>query len=491
VTGRSRFGATIERIVLEPWPGLDRSRIVPAGIRLGEVERVEREIATLDTEDGSLQRAGVFVRCEGDEWVVECGRYGTWRTPGPCGTVTAPLAFVLDGVRRGGTLTLRPRVRVREKCWPMLGTDTAGGRLPVPVGRWLEETRRVIDGKRVVAQRRYIAVEGSAELIERVRRRLAERGLNRREIGDVPMAQALGGSDPELWELEKDLSAEVVLRRSLSRAVDRLLAHDPVTRADLHGEGVHQMRVAVRSIRSTLRTFAPLLGPVDEGLGRDLRWLGDLLGEVRDLDVLIESLRTSAEELPEADRALLPEVIAEATGQRAEHLAALLEAMASPRYAALVGRLGALDRSVEFSRAARKPAEPTLRRFARRAYRKLRRSVETVGRKDAVVEDVHIVRLLAKKFRYSLDAIAEVSADAMAQARALARFQDTLGEFHDAYVAQEWLRSLTEVEEDPGAMFVIGQLVAVQRARMERSRRDWPGAWRRTSRRRTRAWLEH
>ena len=58
---------------------------------------------------------------------------------------------------------------------------------------------------------------------------------------------------------------------------------------------MHDMRVAVRRLRSLLRTAEPMLdrGWV-EALRAELDWLAGRLGDVRDLDVMIEHLADEA-----------------------------------------------------------------------------------------------------------------------------------------------------------------------------------------------------
>src|SRR5581483_10955800 len=71
---------------------------------------------------------------------------------------------------------------------------------------------------------------------------------------------------------------------------DALIANDPgVRRGD--PDAVHDMRVALRRLRSTLHTFRPALDTArTEPLREELKWLGQVLGAVRDNDVLAEKL---------------------------------------------------------------------------------------------------------------------------------------------------------------------------------------------------------
>ncbi len=70
-------------------------------------------------------------------------------------------------------------------------------------------------------------------------------------------------------------------------------------RLDVDPEGVHQARVASRRLRSDLRTFRTALDPAwAEPLREELRWLGTVLGEARDADVLFDRMRGRAGTIP-------------------------------------------------------------------------------------------------------------------------------------------------------------------------------------------------
>ena len=64
-----------------------------------------------------------------------------------------------------------------------------------------------------------------------------------------------------------------------------LTANDDCARLNLHVEGVHQCRIALRRLRSAFKIYRPLLRRkrIER---REVRWLGNILGTARDLDVL-------------------------------------------------------------------------------------------------------------------------------------------------------------------------------------------------------------
>ncbi len=68
-------------------------------------------------------------------------------------------------------------------------------------------------------------------------------------------------------------------------------------------ERVHAMRVATRRLRATLEVFQPCFpGEAHAAVLGDVKGLADALGERRDRDVAIASLKTFLEEIPAPDR---------------------------------------------------------------------------------------------------------------------------------------------------------------------------------------------
>ncbi len=102
---------------------------------------------------------------------------------------------------------------------------------------------------------------------------------------------------------------------------------------------------------------------------------------------------------------------------------------------------------------------------------------------------LHEIRIRAKRLRYACEAVAEVvGKPAVDMARAAADLQGVLGDFHDAVVAEEWLRAAS-VDASPAQALAAGQLIARQREDAARCRTDWPDSWKRLHRKKQRAWL--
>ncbi|MBR8257128.1 CHAD domain-containing protein [Burkholderia ambifaria] len=234
-------------------------------------------------------------------------------------------------------------------------------------------------------------------------------------------------------------------------------------------EFVHQMRVALRRLRTLMRFFPRFAGDQwQETFGVDLRWLASLLGTVRDWDVF------STESLPaliaadggSADwNGTLDAVRAQATAARTE----LRQALHSARYARLT--LGWLEwlSTLALPPAAGDEDAPSLRRHATKRVRRLfghlyaspaLTSLDTAAR--------HQVRIDAKRLRYALEFFASLASRRTRNetVKTLARVQSVLGEANDTMVAQHHLEQLAAPAYQLG--FVRGYGAALE----QRAARD-------------------
>jgi CHAD domain-containing protein len=93
-------------------------------------------------------------------------------------------------------------------------------------------------------------------------------------------------------------------------------------------------------------------------------------------------------------------------------------------------------------------------------------------------EELHIVRILAKRCRYAAEACAPSLGKRTQQlAVAASHVQDVLGELNDAVVAEKWLRDWTARTNSPKAAFAAGELAALERTAAQEARSQWPRAW--------------
>jgi CHAD domain-containing protein len=302
-----------------------------------------------------------------------------------------------------------------------------------------------------------------------------------------------GSGDPEISLPRpcRKMSIEDLLRFAIGSGATRLIVNDPAARVGADPEAIHQARVATRRLRSDLKTLEPLADPAAVGWIRDeLAWVGELLGSVRDTDVLIERVRTLARELHiDADAAA---IVTELQDDRRRRQVELLEGLESGRYVRLVqilidaSAVPPLGGDVDGPRRAR----PRLRKLAGKSWRRLARGVKRLGA-DPSDAELHEIRKRAKRARYA----AELAAGALREdgepfAERLAGLQDVLGALQDAVVADERLTALVRDDRlSARAAFAAGKLAFVVDEARSDARDGWPKAWKAAHAKRLRRWL--
>lgn len=274
------------------------------------------------------------------------------------------------------------------------------------------------------------------------------------------------GPSPTLGEL-----AFAVMRGQARR----FLTHEPGARLGDDPEELHDMRVACRRLRTALLVFREALSPQAGHLREELGWIGGVLGEVRDLDVLL--WRGDWRAAGARDREPLRELRRALEGRREEARRRMLRALDSTRYQRLVEEL------VGFLRQGPSRREPGERRPAREAAPALvikeRRRVMRLGdrlRPDSPPEDYHRLRRRVRRLRYALEFFSGLyGKEAEEYIAELKGLQDLLGEHQDAAVAAGVLRNLGR--EGSGVSAEAAAFVRGFEERADRLRGLFPGRY--------------
>lgn len=361
----------------------------------------------------------------------------------------------------------------------------------------VDDRTTVLEGRRITARFRDIAISGRdplpearAAVVEELVAEYAHAGATEADVVPAPVrvlgAGGLQPPDVAPPGLTRRASARDAIRHAIGASVSRLILHDASVRAGRDPEGVHQARVATRRLRSDLRTFRPLL---DEAWTRtlrdDLHALGDVLGRVRDADVMLGRLAGTVVTLPERDRAAARPLLDALRAGRDAARAELLATLRSPAYIALLQQLVDAALNPRTLPDAAGPASTLLPPLAAAPWRRLRRRIRSLSETPSDAE-LHEVRILAKRARYAAEAVAPVARrDVAAFAKAVANLQDVLGEHHDAVVAEAWLRDSAGARTD---RLVLGELLGLERARAAGARAEWVKLWLATRRAHPRSW---
>ncbi|HEX5871935.1 MAG TPA: CHAD domain-containing protein [Longimicrobium sp.] len=243
-------------------------------------------------------------------------------------------------------------------------------------------------------------------------------------------------------------------------------------------EALHDFRVGLRRLRSTVRAYAEQLHDAIGGKDRGrLKALAGATGASRDGEVMIEWIQSRRDALPDTgqpgadwllgrlrarqeklDRSLRAEV-AHDFGRERKRLARRLStyqahvAAADPREAP---RMGGVVADLVVAHVA-----------------DLRRKLDASG-SIAEQEALHEARISAKRLRYLLEPFADDFPEAAWAVKRIKKMQDTLGEMHDAHVAGQLLtaeRAAAEAMDprpEPDPVPGLNALKAAAHKEMER-----------------------
>lgn len=272
----------------------------------------------------------------------------------------------------------------------------------------------------------------------------AEAGIAPARLTSLVTPRALRGSRPEPRKpakadalvLGKHPSVLTAAQAALTGCMQQIRANLEGARVSDDLEFVHQARVGLRRLRAALRMFRRLLDPEQyTHLAQELRWIFRLLGAVRDYDVFLrDTLSPLREEVSSRALSRLEMALAE---ERASAVEAARKALASPRFAALLRHLLALESEL----SSRHDDTPPLRGWARKRLDRRLNRVRSAC--DGDLHDTarrHELRKQLKKLRYSAEFVSDPFGDAaLRYLKRLTKVQDQLGELNDVAVGEQLL----------------------------------------------------
>jgi CHAD domain-containing protein len=286
-----------------------------------------------------------------------------------------------------------------------------------------------------------------------------------------------------------------VLVAALRAQVAALQRADVMVRTEA-ADGVHQLRVASRRLRSILAAYRPLLERDRvEPVRDELRWLGAELSAARDAEVSLAHLRALvAAQPPElvlgpvAARLQQADLSATSAGRKKA-----LRALGDARYFALVDTLVDLVADPPLTGKAGKAAAAVTARAIARAAERLRRHVRTAAATadpQAHEQAMHDVRKAAKRLRYTAEVPRAILGDKRSARviRAGKDLQKVLGERQDTVLTREQcgLIGLQAFAAGENA-FTYGRMHALEQARAERAEQRFQELWPTVARRLKRA----
>jgi len=250
-------------------------------------------------------------------------------------------------------------------------------------------------------------------------------------------------------KLDPKIGAAAAFRDIVVSELGDLIANQPAAHAG-DAEGVHQMRVGIRRLRSALMLFAPYLEPkAAKRFQAELQRTGRRFGEARDWDVFcLEALPAAldrAENIGWIDLLRPP-----AQMRRDAAHAEFVRALDDPAFTALVLGLaawaedGCAHDRLAGDKALRRPLARIAPKLLDRLYRKVERrggDVEKLGD-----QELHALRKSLKKLRYGVEYLASLYPQKAVKAyvKRCKALQKSLGAINDAATAIRLAEGLSE-----------------------------------------------
>lgn len=322
-------------------------------------------------------------------------------------------------------------------------------------------------------------MSGSLEALERLSKRLVDRGLRGSRLSKYDRgAWACGISRPaKPGDLSPASSSTELLNVQIGRWMARVAHYGWLASEGVDPQGVHLLRTNIRRIRSALKSAVPEVGDAAAQFSLTLAELARGVGAVRDLDVFTARVALCLDGMDDIDERARSLLLARSLAGRQGARGQADRALASlPSVLEEWQRLAARLEGIE---------GPDASQFANRtvlkAWQRLRKSGRSLSATSADC-DLHEVRLRAKRLRYALELVSPAyGGEAKGYVRLVRRLQEAFGAHQDACVAVALLAQVAREMPADGAsrdaLVLLGRVLQHHYEQRASTREEALRAW--------------
>jgi CHAD domain-containing protein len=262
---------------------------------------------------------------------------------------------------------------------------------------------------------------------------------------------------------------------AIKKHLNYTLKYETDVLKDTDPEALHQMRVGMRRLRTAINGFAPALALPKSAQEQKIAKIARQLGELRDLDVLQETLQTQISLLPTEEQDVLKKVLASLDKQRQKTLRKVQKTLKSSTYQKLKAAFQDWLEEPTYGELAELSIYEVLpdlllpsisQLFLHPAWlvgvklnageieipanldsEQVRQLLDTHG------DSVHSLRKQAKRVRYQMELFTDFYADTYkSYLKEIKEIQSLLGEIQDSFVLAEFL---SEVNADMAKLPIL------------------------------------
>lgn len=253
--------------------------------------------------------------------------------------------------------------------------------------------------------------------------------------------------------LSKSTDAHIAFKKIIWECISHLQLNQDIVLNVADVEGLHQMRVALRRMRSAFNIFKKIISSKESAkVLIELKWINKILGKARDIDVFVTQTLPSVIKKNEGHLGLL-KLRDKALTAQAEALKKVQTAISSQRYHRFLFTLLAWLENESWLMSFKHRKNLQILNIATAILTKQHKLLlrQTNNLVDASPKKRHLVRVAAKKMRYAAEFFTSLYPARKSHKfiNTLSHLQDQLGVLNDAATTKKLLRKLINHQDNP------------------------------------------
>lgn len=272
-----------------------------------------------------------------------------------------------------------------------------------------------------------------------------------------------------------EMTAEQAFIKIVIYCLEHLQANEEVVHHGEDIEGIHQMRVALRRLRSVFNLYKILIpNKAHTKLRKEIKGITAILGGARDWDVFSVAIQN----LPFDPKEDYEFIVSQVTVQRTQAYQIVREMLGDPRYSRMLLMLGkwihrrSWRLHLDSWGGLDMPVKNLTDQILNKHYHLVCQQGKCLQQLNA--EERHELRISVKKMTYGVRFFAELYPEGLVRpfAQALSQVQEELGILNDARVALELLKQL-ELQDHPVQYFLKGWYAHQQKVHLSHLEQAW------------------
>lgn len=260
----------------------------------------------------------------------------------------------------------------------------------------------------------------------------------------------------QLPNLTRKMNANIAFKEIVWECIHQLQLNQNVVLHTSDIEGVHQMRIALRRLRSAFSLFKLILGHKKCAfILSELKWLSNILGKARDIDVLLtQTIPAISKQLKHHPGLLTLQQLA--LKRQAKVYGFTREALLSWRYHCLLLTVCSWLENEQWKQSKKHYQLPSVAtRTLNKFHKQLLRHNGSLTEMSA--EDRHATRIASKRLRYAAEFFMSLYPvkDCARFIKILTQVQECLGQINDITVAERLLDELNSSQSDTQSIEAI------------------------------------